>query len=105
MDRNTIYLILVLLALWYFFLRSKAAAAGTVATVNGQPSGTGTPLTGTVTPSSAGQGLSSPQGSMPSLNEMAGWGGQTYTTQPGATAPQAALPGTSFPGDDMMCLS
>jgi hypothetical protein len=42
---------------------------------------------------------------MPSLNEMAGWGGQTYTTQPGATAPQAALPGASFPGDDMMCLS
>ena len=105
MERNTIYLILLLLALWYFVLRSKPAAAGTVTTVNGQPSGTGTPLTGTVTPSSAGQGLSSPQGVMPSLNEMAGWGGQTYTTQPSATAPQAALPGTSFPGDDMMCLS
>ena len=105
MERNTIYLILVLLALWYFVLRSKPAAAGTVATVNGQPSGTGTPLTGTVTPSSAGQGLTSPQGSMPSLNEMAGWGGQTYTTQPSDTAPQAANAGTSFPGDDLMCLS
>jgi hypothetical protein len=104
MERNTIYLILVLLALWYFFLRSKATAAP-LATVNGQPSGTGTPLTGTVAPASAGQGLSSPQGSMPSINEMAGWGGQTYTTQPSSTAPQAALPGTSFPGDDMMCLS
>ena len=96
--------ILVAVAIWYLFLRSKPAAAGTVPMVNGQPSGAGTGVPGTSSTGSAASGLTSPQGSMPSLNQMAGWGGQTYTTQPN-DASVSATAGTSFAGDDLMCLS
>jgi hypothetical protein len=93
MKTSTMIWILAAIAVWYFFLRSKPAAAMMPQTQIGYNAS----IPGTSRPASAGSSLTA----MPSLQQMAGWGGQTFTAMPSDTDSSGP---TSFPGDDLMTL-
>ena len=108
MNRTTLLWIVAGFLVWWFFLRSKLASAAATASAGTAPT------VGTAPTASAGAGLTQAQSFVPfSQQQMAGWGGQTFTTQPsdaasGSSATSAApssAGATSFPGDDLMSLS